>query len=327
MRLRRRMIGGTPVSELKLGESWKRIGGYPNPPAELDIDALTAAEDLLPFLQLDATSRAALIDAAEKFPDAEAEAYPFLLPVIPRSFRDFMLYEKHVVDASRGMVRRLMPKTYPITRAFEALTGKPFPKFKPHPLWYRQPIYYFSNHNTIVTDGDVMPWPGYSDLLDYELELGAILAHPLQNASAAEAEAAIGGFVVLNDFSARDVQIDEMRSGFGPQKAKHFASAISAEIVTADEVLPVLGSLRGAVRINGKEVAIVSSAGAQFTLPEAIAFASRAEQLSPGELFGTGTIPGGTGIENDAMVRSGDTLTLTLAGVGSLTNRVGMKGD
>lgn len=232
-----------------------------------------------------------------------------------------MLYEKHAINAARGMVRRLMPGVFPVTQAFEMVTGRPFPKFKPHKLWYRRPIYYLGNHMTIITDGDHMTWPIYTDLLDYELEIGAILAHPLRNANADEA-AAIGGFVVLNDFSARDVQIDEMQSGFGPQKSKHFGSAISAEIVTADEVLPIFENLTGAVAINGQRVAAVSAAGGQFTLPEAIAFASQGENLFPGELFGSGTLPGGAGIENGAFVVPGDRLTLTITTLGSVTNIV-----
>ena len=120
-----------------------------------------------------------------------------------------------------------------------------------------------------------MPWPQYCDTLDYEPEIGAILAHPLQNASPDQARAAIGGIVVVNDFSARDVQIDEMRTGFGQQKAKHFASSMSAEVVTADELLPHLERLAGTVEINGKIVAKVSSNGAKFAMTDAIAFASQ----------------------------------------------------
>ena len=131
-----------------------------------------------------------------------------------------------------------------------------------------------------------------------------------------EAEAAIGGFVVLNDLSARDVQLDEMRSGFGPQKAKHFASAMSAEIVTSDEILPRQNALTGGVSINGRAVARCSTQNPRYTLAEAIAFASRDETLHPGELFGSGTLPGGSGMETGAWLQPGDRLTLTIDGVG-----------
>lgn len=326
MRFRRRLIDMLPVAEVAIGEGWKRLSGVADVTTLLMDAGLDAnAPDLLPFLQLDAAGRSSVAALGPSLPNASAGRHTALLPVIPKSFRDFMLHEAHVVNASREMVRRFMPSVYPITQAFEKLARKPFPKFKPHPLWYRQPIYYLSNHINMGTDGDPMPWPRYCEVLDYELEIGAILAQPLRNATPEQAEAAIGGFVVLNDFSARDVQIDEMQSGFGPQKAKHFGSSISEEIVTADEILPRLERLTGSVKINGKTVADVSSKGGQFTLPEAIAFASQSENLVPGELFGSGTLPGGAGIENGAMIASGDRLTLCIDGLGTLTNTVGTK--
>ncbi len=323
MRFRRRRIDHDNLAEMRVGVGWKRLSGVDQ------VDALiggATSDDLLPFLMLDAAGRAALQSLGPNLPDADTRDGVPLVPVVAKSFRDFMLFEDHVINAARGMVRRLMPGVFPITRAFEAVLRKPFPRFKPHKLWYRQPIYYFGNHLNIVTEGDLMPWPGYTDMLDYELEIGVFLSKPLFNATPAEAEAAMGGFVVLNDFSARDVQIDEMMSGFGPQKAKHFCSAISSEIVTADEILKTLDGLTGSVAINGKEVATVAASRWQFTLAEAIAAASKGEQLHPGELFGSGTLPGGAGMENDALVSPGDTVTVTVDGIGSLTNLVGQKG-
>ncbi|MFK7991244.1 MAG: fumarylacetoacetate hydrolase family protein [Sandaracinaceae bacterium] len=233
-----------------------------------------------------------------------------------------MLFEKHAIDAARGFARHFFGGLYPVARAFEAFTRRPFPKFRPHPLWYQQPTYYFGNHNTFVADQQNVAWPMYSTFFDYELEIGAILAHPLHNATADEAATAIGGFVVLNDFSARDVQLDEMRSGFGPQKAKHFCSSMSAEVITADELLPHLQTLEGGVNINGTCVSNVSSRSPQFSLEEAIAFTSRSEHLVPGELFGSGTLPGGSGIENGSRVALGDKLTLHIKGVAQLSNTI-----
>lgn len=326
MRFRRRLIDGAPIAEMAVAEGWKRLSGVQEvskllADAELDVTDI----GLMPFLQLNAIGRSELASLGPSLPDASTGSHTALLPITPQSFRDFMLHEAHVINASREMARKFMPTVFPITQIFEKLTRKPFPKFKPHRLWYKQPIYYLSNHVNMATDGNQMAWPRYCDVLDYELEIGAILAHPLRNATPDQAKAAIGGFVVLNDFSARDVQIDEMQSGFGPQKSKHFGSSISAEVVTADEILPRLERLTGSVMINGKTIANVSSHGGEFTLPEAIAFASQSEVLVPGELFGSGTLPGGAGIENGAMVRPGDTLTLTIDGLGSLTNIVGSK--
>jgi 2-keto-4-pentenoate hydratase/2-oxohepta-3-ene-1,7-dioic acid hydratase in catechol pathway len=243
-----------------------------------------------------------------------------LLPFEPRSYRDFMLYERHVIDAGRGYARRFLPGAFRIASIYESVRKRPFPAFRPHPLWYRQPIYYMGNHLAFVTDGAEIRCPAYSKALDYELELGFVLARPLLNASPEEALAAIGGFTVFNDFSARDVQLAEMRSGFGPQKAKHFRNAISSELVAADEILPVLDELTAEVRINGRCVCSTGTRGMQHSLGAALAHVSRDEQLLPGEFFGSGTLPGGSGMENGVWLQPGDTIELTIGRVGTLRN-------
>ncbi|AWK75077.1 fumarylacetoacetase [Rhodococcus oxybenzonivorans] len=245
-----------------------------------------------------------------------------LMPFQPLSFRDFMLYEKHNIDASRGYARRFMPAAYRVTQAYEALRRAPFPRFTPPRLFYRQPMYYMGNHLAFVPSGTPIGAPSYSSALDYELELGFVLAEPLLDATPAEALAAVGAFVLVNDFSARDVQKDEMDSGFGLQKAKHFASSMSPTAVTADEILPHLDRLTGSVRLNGKTVATVSSAGMQWGIGEVLAHASRSEQLLPGELFATGTLPGGCALENGAWPEPGQTLTLTLDRVGEIEHPI-----
>jgi 2-keto-4-pentenoate hydratase/2-oxohepta-3-ene-1,7-dioic acid hydratase in catechol pathway len=172
------------------------------------------------------------------------------------------------------------------------------------------------------TDGGAIAIPSYTRALDYELEIGFVLARELFNAAPNEAEAAIGGFVVLNDFSARDVQLDEMRSGFGPQKSKHFRNAISSVVVSADEVPHNWRSLRGFVRLNGKLIAEPEAAEARWTLGEVLAHASKSERLYPGEFFGTGTLPGGSGIEAGRLLSAGDVIEIGIGGIGSLTNRI-----
>src|SRR5262245_65174249 len=94
-------------------------------------------------------------------------------------------------------------------RVYEALTGRPFPKLKPRPLWYHQPVYYMGNHLAFVTDDADVAIPSYTRALDYDLELGFVISHGLFNASPEEGESAIGGFVVLNEFSALGVQLGE----------------------------------------------------------------------------------------------------------------------
>lgn len=276
--------------------------------------------DLLAVLQLGPEGWRALEESLRAAAPAPSASDQALVPLAPTSFRDFMLFEQHVIDASRGYVRRFIPRVYPWLRAVERVIRRPLPPFRPAALWYQQPIYYFGNHLNVVTSGAPVHWPSYTRALDYELELGAILARPLFDADPVTCAAAIGGFVVLNDVSARDIQRAEMASGFGPQKAKHFLTALSPIVVTADEVLPVIDKLTGFVQINGDTVAHCSTSGMQFSLPEAIAFASRGEQLHPGELFGTGTLPGGSGMENGHWLKPGDTLSLTIESIGEVSN-------
>ena len=251
--------------------------------------------------------------------DAGAAA---IAPFTPLSLRDFMLSEQHAVNAARGFVKTFMPKLLPAVTLYEKTTGKPFPAFKPKPIWYRQPVYYFSNHLNMLGDGDTIEWPSYTDYLDYELELAFVIVKPLRNATRQEALDAIGGFMVLNDVSARDVQLEEMRSGFGPQKAKHFVNAMSHTVATADSILPGVDRLKAEVRINGATVISTSTAGMQHSIAAMLMHASREETLHPGEVFATGTLSGGCALENGHWLKRGDQLELRIDQVGSLINTI-----
>jgi len=285
----------------------------------------TLANDMLAVLQLGPAGWAELQQQVNKLPAGEDALTKPLLPIEPRSFRDFMLFESHVIDSSRGYIRRFNPGTLKITSAYEKITGKPFPKFRPSALWYKQPIYYFGNHLNFQPSEAPILWPSYTQALDYELELGIILAKPLFNASLDQAEKAIGGFVVFNDVSARDVQLEEMQSGFGPQKAKHFVNTMSDVLITPDEIESDLTQLTGSVNINDQCVAKCSMQDMKYSIPEILSFASKGEQLHPGELFGTGTLPGGSGMENGHWLKPGDRLTLDISGIGQVSNTISQK--
>ncbi len=243
-------------------------------------------------------------------------------PFAPKSYRDFMLSEQHYINAASQYAKTNMPTAYRLTQIYKKLTGKTHSKLMPSPLWYEEPIFYMGGHMNFFGHSEDITWPEYSSVMDYELELGFVLAKPLYNASASEAEAAIGGFVVFNDFSARDKQMPEMASGFGPQKSKHFANAISAEFVTADEILPKINQLTGTVNINGKNINTVSSTGWQYSLGEALAHVSKGEHLYPGEFFASGTLLGGCGLENGHMLKKGDEIRIAIEGIGMLRNRI-----
>ena len=210
-----------------------------------------------------------------------------------------------------------------VVSVYESVFRRPPPLLRPKPLWYEKPIYYMGSHVNFFTDGDVVPWPSYTRALDYELELGVLVCRPLKDATPEEAVQAIGGFVVINDLSARDVQYPEMSSGFGPVKAKNFANAMSAELVTADELLPRATELDVDVRINGKARGRGTTAGMYHSLGEMVAYASLGERVLPGELLATGTIPGCSGMETGQWLSPGDEIELTIEGIGTLRNIIG----
>lgn len=244
------------------------------------------------------------------------------LPFEPVSFRDFMIFEEHYVGAARGYVRRFRPAVSRVADAVERVTSRPFPAYRLPELWNREPIYYTGNARTVVPSGTPVRSPSYSRALDWELELGFVLKAPLMDASPEEAEAAIGGFVVLNDFSARDVQIPEQRSGFGPQKGKHFLSSLSATGAPAADVLHRWRSLRATVELNGRVIASPDISTPRWSLGEMLAHASASERLVPGELFGTGTLVGGSGMETHTWLQPGDDLVLSIDTVGRIEHDI-----
>lgn len=254
--------------------------------------------------------------------DFEEKDYQDVLPFRPSAYRDYMLYEKHAINAVRGFIKKYLSSKMPIINLYEKITKKTFPKLKPYKRYYKYPIYYMGNHLNFVGAGAEISIPEYTQELDYELEIAVVINKALKNAKVEEVNDAITGFLILNDFSARDTQMDEFKSGFGPMKSKNFASSLSAVAVSADELLPKIDDLKVEVWINNKQVAEGHSGGKIFSLQEAIAYASWEEQLHPGEVFGSGTIPNCTGIENGQMLNKGDKITLKVDYIGSLTNTI-----
>jgi 2-keto-4-pentenoate hydratase/2-oxohepta-3-ene-1,7-dioic acid hydratase in catechol pathway len=240
------------------------------------------------------------------------------LPFQPRSFRDCSLYEQHWIQSSRGYAKRFLPAAHVFTSAYERLLRRPFPAFRPHPLAYRQPVYYFGNHLSFVPSGTPIQPPRFTQALDYELELGAVLRKPLRNATPDEALEAIGGFVVVNDWSARDIQRSEMATGLGPQKCKHFCSSMSEEMVDAHDVLPRIDRLEAWVEVNGRIVARTSTAHMLHDWGRTLSHLSTDEPLWPGELIASGTLPFGTALENGHWLAPGDSLRLVIEGVGEI---------
>lgn len=246
------------------------------------------------------------------------------IPFSPRSMRAYMLWEDHVIQSSRMLVKRFFPP--PAAKAvagFERVTGKTFPKLKPNARFYEAPTFYVANHGALVADGDPMWWPSHTKWLDFELELAFVLAKPLSDATPEEAADAIGGWFVLNDWSARDVQADDARRNiFGPVvKSKTFANSVGSDVITADE-MPDWTRVTGRVRVDGELWCEGSTAGPQYDVGEMLAFASAGELLEPGDVVSTGTMPGCCGLEIDRWIQPGQTVELEIDGIGTLSNTI-----
>ena len=185
--------------------------------------------DLLAFLARGDAARGRAEEAVAADDAVEADPGAAGLPFRPRSIRAFMLWESHVIASSRMLVKRFFPApAAKVMLGYERVTGKPFPKLKPNERFREAPTFYVANHTAVVGDGQDMWWPSHTKFLDFELELACVLARPIADATPEEALDAVGGWFVLNDWSARDVQADDARRNvFGPVvKSKSFANSI-----------------------------------------------------------------------------------------------------
>lgn len=286
-----------------------------------------AAHDMLAFLAggepLRTAARAA-VEAAREDPAVAADPTRAGLPFRPRSLRAFMLFEPHVVQSARMLVKHFFPA--PARHAMEAwerVTGRTFPPLKPRRAFHERPEMYVANHTAVLADGEPMWWPSHTRALDFELELAFVLARPLADATPTEAVDAIGGWMALNDWSARDVQAaDARRSVFGPVvKAKTFANSLGCDVLTADAV-PDWQRMTGRVRVDGELWCEGSTAGSRHDVGAMLAHASAGERLDAGDVFSTGTMPGCCGLELERWLRPGQTVQLEIDGIGTLTNRI-----
>lgn len=303
MQFRRRMAKtGDIVTEVRSGpdEEWKE-------------STTTALGYASPFTNAWEVRQAA---------DRGAGVGSVVLPFQPLSFRDFMPFEQHNINAARGWVRRFRPGLARFTNGAEFVSRRTFPLFRPKPLWYRAPIYYMGNASTFVPSGTPVTAPPYSTALDYELELAFVLRAPLFNATPEEAIKAIGAFAVLCDFSARDKQIPEMSSDFGPQESKHFMTSLSSTAIEAADILDRWTTLPSIVTLNGQVIARPDASSPKWTLGEMLSRSSAGEQLYPGELFATGTYVNGCGMEINKWVTPGDTLRLEIESVGVIEHDI-----
>ena len=190
--------------------------------------------------------------------------------------------------------------------------------------WYEIPVCYKGNPDTVIGPEEVIPWPAFTDLLDYELEYGVYIGKEGKNIPRERAEEHIAGYTIFNDVSARDIQLKEMvAGGLGPAKGKDTCSVMGPCLVTPDEVNPK--NLRMTARVNGELWSDNNSGTAYWTWPQIIEFASMEETLYPGDFLGSGTVEGGCGMELNRWIQPGDVIELEVEGIGILKNRVGEK--
>ncbi len=283
-----------------------------------------ARTDLLAFLGAgDRAHQLAQDLAAGQAPPAEP--VPLLSPPFrPAAFRDCSLWEEHMIGVGRGLLRLRESAAGMVADRYERLARRPFPRLRPRPLWYEQPLYYKGNPATFIGDGETVRWPAYAQALDYELEIGVVIARDCSDLTGEEALGVAGGFVLLNDFSARDVQFREMVEGLmGPAKSKDFGTALGSVVVTVPEFLPVLDTLGVEVRVNGERWGAGSTAGMQHSVADVIAYASAGDLLAAGTVIGLGTVPGCSGIETGRWLSPGDVVELSAGPLGLLRNTVG----
>jgi fumarylacetoacetate (FAA) hydrolase len=210
-------------------------------------------------------------------------------PVLrPPSVRDFMAFEAHVANARR-------------------LQGREVP-----PEWYEVPVFYFSNPTAIFGPGADVPYPDGTAELDYELECAAIIG----------AEGAIGGFTIMNDWSARDLQRVEMRVGLGPAKGKDFATSLGPVVMTPDEFDGAAGVM--VARVNGEERSRGELRDLHHPWAALVDQAARNTQLLPGDVIGSGTVGTGCILEHGdgRWLQRGDVVELEIEGIGVLSNRI-----
>ncbi|MFD5796595.1 fumarylacetoacetate hydrolase family protein [Streptomyces diastatochromogenes] len=237
-----------------------------------------------------------------------------LAPLQPPTVRDFVTFEEHVEG---------------VRRSVDGAAGVP-------ERWYAAPTFYFGNPYAMYGPHDDIPMPPGSSVLDFELEVAAVIGKEGRDLTPEQGRDHIVGYTVFNDWSARDLQAAEMKVGLGPCKGKDTATTLGPYLVTADELEPFRdpdGFLRLALtaEVNGEVVGKDLLSNMSWTFEEMVAYASRGTVVRPGDVFGSGTCGNGgclaelwgvRGEQSPPPLKPGDTVTLTVEGIGSVSNTV-----
>ena len=214
-------------------------------------------------------------------------------------YRDFYAHEKHV---KKGFEKR----------------NEPVPQ-----AWYEIPAYYKGGNTGFIGTDEIIPWPYYSQQLDYELELGVVIGRDGKNVKAKDIKKHIFGFTILNDISARDIQRKEMSIRLGPAKGKDWCSIMGPVVVTFDEFNYEEPNLLMTAAVNGVEWSRGQSGDSHYSWGEMIEHMSMEEWIRATDFIGSGTVGTGCGLELDKWIQPGDHLELAIEKIGALKNIVG----
>jgi 2-keto-4-pentenoate hydratase/2-oxohepta-3-ene-1,7-dioic acid hydratase in catechol pathway len=217
----------------------------------------------------------------------------------PNSLRDFLVFEEHLRNCGKTLGR---PDQLP-------------------PEWYNLPAHYKGNPDAIYGPEDVVPYPGYTEKLDYELEICAVVGKRGRRVKEADAGAYIAGYTLYNDWSARDIQMRESSVGIGPGIGKDMASSIGPTIATPEEFSVEDSKLEA--RIDGETWSSGTLSNMHFSFEQIIEFITQEADVVPGDLLGSGTIGMGCGFERDRYLTPGMTIELEAEGIGLLRNTLG----
>ncbi|UKD57629.1 fumarylacetoacetate hydrolase family protein [Amycolatopsis sp. FU40] len=251
-------------------------------------------------------------DAAAASESVWDETASIGVPVPVASIRDFIAFEQHTAGSLR------------------AITGNS----EVPDAWYEAPAFYFTNPHAAIGSGSPVPMPPGCEVLDFELEVAAVIGKAGFNLSVAEAADHIAGFTILNDWSARDLQSREMRVGLGPAKGKDTATTLGPVLVTPDELADGESGgrydLAMEVFVNDTPIGGDTLANMAWTFAELIAYASRGAWVRPGDVLGSGTCGSGClaelwgwhGERQPPPLRVGDTVRMTVQGIGAVHNTV-----
>ncbi len=264
--------------------------------------------DLHPYLGDDGEALAGLGADIVRSPALEADVATLALmaPIAPVAMRDFMVFEEHVLPAWRQ----------------SGMTRGP-------DVWYQQPIGYFSNSATLRGPYDEIEIPGDSARLDFELEIGAIVGRQAASVTPEQATGLVAGYLVLCDWSARDVQFAEMDGRLGPFKGKDFGSSLGPMLVTPDELPARSGTgydLRMTSAVNGRTYGSDLWSSASWSFEDLVSYASWNSIVEQGSLIGSGTCQGGCILELSIRhspeefpwLAAGDEVTLAIEQMGEI---------